>query len=96
VPGKFGLYSGAQQAEECVTCWPGYYCSGASGDDAKKACQAGVYCTGAEEQPFPGLQTYYTYTPITYDGAVGEEAAYAPYSNNVHYISQSLGIICYA
>lgn len=53
-----------------------------------------MYCTGAEEQPFPGLQTYFKLTEITYEGAVGEEDGYDPYTNNVHYISQYLGIIC--
>ena len=47
---------------DCISCTPGYYCSGSSSPAPTGQCSAGSYCTGGSTTPtqYPATPGYYT------------------------------------
>jgi hypothetical protein len=60
--GSYNNATGGKTQEDCITCDPGFYCSGTNNPAPTGKCAAGFYCSGGSATPFqyaapPG---YYT------------------------------------
>ena len=60
--GTFNNATGAESADDCIPCPPGFFCQGSSNPFPTGPCKAGYYCTGGAsvETQFTTQPGYYT------------------------------------
>ena len=49
-PGNFTPFTGATKKEDCIECYPGFYCPGEVGSLSRIPCEPGDYCEPASKK----------------------------------------------
>jgi hypothetical protein len=49
--GTYNSFPGMRASTDCISCTPGFYCSGSSNPTPAGPCSAGYYCTGGSDNP---------------------------------------------